>query len=116
MFHDADSWTFQRAKMLRAGQTLTEIKLWEHLKGGKLGCKFRRQHPFNEYILDFYCHSKKIVIEIDGKNHNEKIQKHKDKYRDDYLNSKGIKVMRFTNDEVIENIDSVLDIIKKLLI
>jgi len=70
------------------------------------GCKFRRQYPVHRYILDFYCHEKKLAIEVDGKVHQNKYDQ--DEFRDKYLQSIGIKTVRFTNDEILQDIDKVL--------
>ncbi len=62
---------FRYAHILRKNMTEPELKLWEFLKKHPLGYKFRRQHPIHKYILDFYCHKKRLSIEVDGKNHNK---------------------------------------------
>ncbi len=77
------------------------------------GCKFRRQHPIYRYILDFYCHEKKIAIEVDGRIHSQ--NKDYDDYRDDFLKSIGVVTLRFTNDEILNEIDTVLEKIKSAL-
>jgi very-short-patch-repair endonuclease len=66
MFLGADNFLFERASKLRKQQTLAEEILWNYLRTKPFGHKFRRQHPFSIYILDFYCHSLKLAIEVDG--------------------------------------------------
>jgi cyclase len=72
MFLGADKAIFQRAEALRNSQTETEKILWEYLRTKPFGCKFRRQHPLISYVADFYCHSLKLIIEIDGSVHEDK--------------------------------------------
>jgi very-short-patch-repair endonuclease len=108
LFYGASAEIRQRAKLLRKNVTETEKKLWNKLRNRQLsGLKFRRQHPINIFIADFYCHEKKIVIEVDGDIH--KYQKEYDEGRTAELNDLGIKVLRFTNDEVCSNIRKVCD-------
>ena len=79
------------------------------LRGRQLNdCKFRRQHPVEPYILDFYCHENKLAIELDGGQHNTELTIHKDSKRTDYLQSQGITVLRFWNNDVLQNTESVL--------
>jgi very-short-patch-repair endonuclease len=109
----ASSNLFGLAKQNRQSMTAAEEILWHRLRSNKLGCKFRRQHPISKFIADFYCASHKLVIEIDGEYHAQ--QKQADLERDDYLNSLNIKVIRFTNEQVIENLDIVLKEIQQTL-
>ena len=88
--------------------------MWEILRNRKfLGLKFRRQHGIGEYIADFYCSEKKIVIEIDGDTHFKDDAVEYDKIRTEFFNSVGIKVIRFTNNEVYQNIKEVLEEIER---
>ncbi len=98
-----------RRKELRNQSTPQEILLWNKLKHSQLGFKFRRQHSIGSYILDFYCPSKKLAIEIDGSQHFEKESKEYDNIRTDYLHALDIQVLRFTNGEVNTNITGVLE-------
>jgi len=108
MYFGASAEIFRRAKELRGRMTKTEKMLWEELRGKKLGgYKFRNQHPVAKFILDFYCHSKKLGIEIDGEVHNMKRQKFYDEDRTEILNDFGIKILRFTNKEVEQDIEKV---------
>ena len=93
---------------LRYNQTPQEVLLWTHLRRKQLGFKFRRQHSIGGYITDFYCPSKKLVVEIDGKEHSKKENKEYDKIRTDYFRGLDINVLRFTNTEININIDGVI--------
>jgi very-short-patch-repair endonuclease len=89
----------QRARALRNNTTLTERRLWAHLRGRKLeGFKFRRQHPIGEYIVDFYCPAAHLVIELDGYTHTFEKQVDYDEARDRWLKSQGCNVLRFSAD------------------
>ena len=113
MFYGAKSDIFENAKLLRKNQTPAEKKLWSYLNKNKLGYKFRRQHPIATYIVDFYCHKLKLVIEVDGSYHLEEDQKNQDDIRTSELVQLGLKVIRFTNYEVIADIKSVVCRIKQ---
>lgn len=95
---------------LRENQTLAEETLWKELKGNKLGEHFRRQHVVSGFIVDFICLKKNLVIEIDGEIHEK--QKWRDEERDKILNNFNLRVIRFTNKEVLENLSEVLEAIK----
>ena len=106
---------FYRRKELRNNSTPQEILLWLKLKNLQLGFKFRRQHSIGGYIADFYCPNKKLVIEIDGSQHFREDSKEYDISRSNYFNGLGIKVLRFTNNEINTNMDGVvLKIINEL--
>jgi len=101
---------------LRNSLTISEGLLWDKLRNRKLfGFKFRRQHHFNEIILDFYCHDARISIELDGNIHKDNYQKERDKERTFILSKFGIKELRFSNWEVENQIEKVLDKIKDIL-
>jgi very-short-patch-repair endonuclease len=105
--------TYENARDLRKVQTKAEAKLWQVLRNGKIDdLKFRRQHAFDDYILDFYCHKMKLAIEVDGAVHNDKEVAAYDMVRTKNLNDNGITVLRFTNDEVEKNIKSIIQKIK----
>jgi very-short-patch-repair endonuclease len=107
-------YVIELARKMRVKLTIPENVLWEKLKTKKMGgYRFRVQHPIHRYILDFYCHEKKLAIEIDGDIH--KFRKDYDEYRDEYLESAGITTIRFSNEDVISNIDYVLSEIQKYL-
>ena len=113
MHFGARSILFEYAKQLREEKsTEAERVLWKHLKSRKLqGYKFRFQHPFGNYIADFFCHEKRLVIEVDGGYHFEKEQIELDDARTEWLNERGIKVIRFRNGEVLNDTKKVLEII-----
>lgn len=107
----------QRRKILRNHSTSAEATLWDLLKGRQLeGYKFRRQHSIGNYILDFYCPKKKLAIELDGQPHYEEGQAEKDAVRTDYLNAKGIAVIRIENKAVFSNTTGVLNYILQHLV
>src|SRR5437762_14362133 len=87
------------ARQLRKDMTEAERKLWRHIRGEQLGVKFRRQHPFKDYVLDFVCLEKQLVIEVDGSQHGEAVTK--DLARDSALRKAGFRVLRFWNNEVL---------------
>ena len=94
---------------MRKNLTLPEKILWNYLRGRQLNeQKFFRQYSVGPYILDFYCPKERLAIELDGESHLLKNQKLYDKERTRYLNGNNIKVMRFWNDEIINNIDNVI--------
>jgi very-short-patch-repair endonuclease len=100
------------AKELRKRSTETERLLWKYLRLKQLGgLKFRRQQPVDNYIVDFVCFEKRIIIEIDGGQHS--VEKQKDRARDNCLVKQGYKVLRFWNNEVLTNIEGVLEMIRK---
>ena len=99
---------FGNACELRKNETPAENKLWEALRRKQLdGFKFRRQHPLGLYILDFYCHAKKLGVELDGGYNNDKGQIFLDKKRTEQLNDQEIKIIRFQNEEVLQNLETV---------
>ena len=106
---------FKNASKLRENMTETEKKLWEYLKTKPMKYKFRRQHPIGGYILDFYCHKLSLSIEIDGGYHLKKEQKEKDKERTNYLSSIGISEIRFTNNEILNNFQQIIERINSIL-
>lgn len=105
---------YNNARDLRAGQTSAEDILWQHLRGRRLdGLKFRRQHPLVEFVADFYCHEKRLVIELDGSVHDNKISKDYDQARTNWLGELNILVIRFRNYDIHHNLDFVLSEIRK---
>lgn len=104
----------QKARLLRKNQTKQEAKLWAILRNKQLkGLSFKRQFPIGNYIADFICRTKKIIIEIDGGQHNTKNNIEYDIKRTEFLNSLGYKVLRFWNNEIDDNIEWVLEEILK---
>lgn len=102
-------------KALRRDETLEERCLWNILKNKQLGYKFRRQHGIDSFIVDFYCREKLLVIEIDGAPHFTEEGMRHDEERTKILEQYGVKVIRFTNDEVMKKIDVVLKKIRLAL-
>jgi very-short-patch-repair endonuclease len=99
-----------RAKEMRRNMTPAESKLWYHLRRNNLSnFHFRRQQIIESYIVDFYCHLAKLVVEVDGSGHLD--QTEYDQKRDEFLAGLGLKVLRFYNFDVIEDIDTVLEVI-----
>lgn len=109
MWKGTSSEIFSNAKDLRNKITEAEGLLWEQLKSNKFhNLKFRRQHPILNYVVDFYCHKLKLVIEINGGYHANKEQIEKDNQRSENLIFNELKVIRFTNSQVKDNIADVL--------
>ncbi|MET2995912.1 methionine synthase [Flavobacterium columnare] len=106
----------ERAKKMRNNPTDAEKMLWNVLSNkGIDGFKFRRQHIIGEYIVDFVCLEKQLVVEVDGAVHDNKEQIEHDRFRTEWLESKGFKVIRFKNDEVLSNLFQTIEIINKEL-
>ncbi len=97
--------SYARRKKLRTKATPQEVKLWGRLRKNQLGYRFRRQQSIGWYIVDFYCPEKKLAVEIDGSQHMESMGY--DKMRTDFLNLRGISVLRFWDSDVDENIHAV---------
>jgi very-short-patch-repair endonuclease len=96
------------ARDFRQSGTEAEHKLWQRSRAGQLnGQKFRRQHPVPPYIVDFYCDAKKLVVELDGSQHNDEV----DRIRSQFLESQGLKVLRYWDNEVLQQMDAVLEAI-----
>ena len=111
---DANTWKLlkENAKSMRLEPTEAEDLLWQNLRGLKLGVKFRRQQPVDIFIPDFVCTQKKLIIEVDGEYYNGKEQIELDVERTRILETIGYKVLRFTNEEVLTNVSSVLERIR----
>ncbi|WP_153640457.1 endonuclease domain-containing protein [Prolixibacter sp. NT017] len=117
LFYNAPPIIFERAKRLRENMTEAELKLWECLKEKKLlNLRFRPQHPIDIFIADFYCHPLKLIIEIDGGIHLSETNKAYDIGREAELERWGLKVVRFTNQEVLNSLDQVLMNLEKICI
>ena len=105
---------FEYAKALRQSQTHAEELLWQQLKDKKLnGLEFRRQHAISKFIGDFYCHEKKWVIEVGGRVHDLQEVKENDNAKEGWFSELGLKVIRFTNEEIATEMHKVLKEIKK---
>lgn len=116
MWKGAPQSSFLKATFLRKNETESEKILWEKLRNNQLkGCKFRRQHPIGLYIADFYCHKLKLIIEVDGEYHNLPEQIEKDKERTQILESNGLQLIRFTNNEIQKKLEkTVYEILMKI--
>ncbi len=98
----------ERARKLRKNQTPQEIILWSRLRRKQLGYKFTRQKPIGNYIVDFVCFEKKLIIEVDGWQHKEEFSGNYEKERTRFLERKGYKVIRFWNSDINTNLDNVI--------
>src|SRR3954447_22406968 len=95
--------TFKRARALRRALTLPEVLLWQALRGGRVGgLRFRRQHPVGPYVLDFYCPSARLAVEVDGTTHDFPGQARRDLRRDAWLAGQGIRVLRVPAPDVLD--------------
>jgi very-short-patch-repair endonuclease len=120
MYYGAKPSIFKLARELRKDQTRDEKILWEKLNKNQInGLKFRRQHPINKFIADFFCPKIKLVIEVDGSIHEIIEFQNHDEGRTDFFNDFGITVIRFTNEQIYKDLDSIIkqinDISEKLL-
>lgn len=105
------------ARKLRRESTKAERILWQHLRNKKLnGLKFRRQEQIGDYIVDFVCYEKKLIIELDGGHHSQEETKMNDERRQNWLSSQGFTVIRFWNSEVMKNIEGILQVIREKII
>lgn len=104
-----------KARNLRQNQTDAERLLWQHLRNRQmLGYKFRRQMPIEPYIADFVCLELKLILELDGGQHADQIEY--DQHRTERLQQRGFKVMRFWNNEVLQNTDGVLEAVRMAIL
>ncbi len=108
MFEGANHLVFGFAKKLRKEMTDAEKILWMHLKSGVQGLKFRRQHPIGIYVADFFCHKLKLIIEIDGSIHDLEEIKIYDEEREKCIIGLGYKIVRFSNEQVYNNLEFIL--------
>ena len=102
-----------RARDLRHTETPPEELLWTALRNGQVGgLKFRRQHPLGPYVVDFYCHSAGLVVEVDGMSHDDKIAD--DAKKSDFVTGQGLRILRVTNEDVMRDLDAVVREIARL--
>jgi len=113
MFFGAKPDIFRKAEILRSNMTEAEKILWEKLRKNQLGVRFKAQHPIESFIADFYCHKKKLVIEVDGEYHVK--QKEYDEGREAEIEKYGITIIRFNNSEVFVDLENVMEKIKEQL-
>ena len=101
-------------RMLRASLTPAEARLWLALQKRQLaGRKFRRQHSYGAYVLDFFCPEEMLAVELDGAAHDSAMANERDQQRDAYLAARGIRVARYENQDVMENLEGVLGDIRE---
>ncbi|MFZ1715171.1 MAG: DUF559 domain-containing protein [Saprospiraceae bacterium] len=112
LHQNATQQIFEHAKWLRNNVTLTESILWEEVRNKKLGVKFRRQHPLGAYVVDFYCHELRLVIELDGEYHTSVHQQGVDQEKDLELLGSGSTVLRINDKEVLEKLPGVIELLK----
>jgi very-short-patch-repair endonuclease len=104
----------EKARYLRKNSTKTEIYLWSKLRKKQiLGFDFDRQVPIDHFIVDFFCKELMLAIEIDGSSHDGKLEY--DIFREEKLNKLGISILRFTNDDILDNMKYVINEIKKVI-
>ena len=119
-WHTADTLEYEllknNAKANRSNMTEAESAFWQIAKGKGLGQKCRRQYIIGEYIVDFFFRQSMVIVELDGEYHTTKEQQEKDRIRQLWLEQKGYKVLRFTNEQVLFDTDNTINIIKEQLI
>ena len=113
MFYNAPATIFENARLLRRNMTEAEKLLWKRLRKKQLGVRFKAQHPIERFIADFYCHSARLVVELDGETH--KYQKEYDIGREGDMEKYDITVIRFKNHEVLEDIEKIVEKIQEYL-
>jgi len=106
----------ENARRMRKNPTESEAVLWTFIRDKQLGYRFRRQQIIDDYIVDFICLEKKLIIEVDGKYHSDGEQREFDAMRQNKLLSEGYRIIRFTNEEVSTHIEQTVECIKKYLI
>ncbi|MBW5435623.1 endonuclease domain-containing protein [Bradyrhizobium canariense] len=103
-----------RAKQLRQAMTRAETLLWRYLKANRMdGVGIRRQTPIGNYIADFVCFSSKLIIEVDGESHDSEERQKADQQRDAFFAAEGFQVLRFTNEQVMTNLEGVVEAIRQ---
>ncbi len=116
LFYGASPEIHNRARELRKNKTFFERKLWNELRNKKMeGCRFRTQHPISQFIVDFYCHKLKLVIEVDGEVPKSLDSREYDNGRTFELEAFGLKVIRFENWEIEKELENVIDQIRSSL-
>ncbi len=99
----------KKARELRHTETAAEKTLWAALRNrGLAGLKFRRQHPFAQFVLDFYCAEKLLAVEVDGRIHQELVRADHDEARTEFLVQHGVRVLRFKNEDIEQDLPGVL--------
>ena len=113
--HRMDKRLTEFARHNRKNPTRAEAMLWSDIRGRQLGYKFRRQQPIGPFIVDFVCHEKKLIVELDGWTHDFAETHHYDLARQRWLEAEGFAVLRFSDDEVAEERDGVVAAIQMAL-
>jgi len=104
------------SRELRSNMTDAERRLWSKVRGKQLkGCQFYRQRTIGSYITDFYCPAAKLVVEVDGSQHYSQEGAEADRRRDEYMTSQGLKVLRFSDLDVLRNVDGVVEAISQAM-
>jgi very-short-patch-repair endonuclease len=99
-----------RARELRRRMTFPERLLWSKLRAGRLfGLKFRKQHPFGPYVLDYFCDAKNVCVELDSNSMSHVGREAEDEVRSRYIEQHGIRILRVTNDDVLNQMEGVLN-------
>ena len=113
MFYNASPEIFKKAEYLRKNMTEAEKLIWNRLRKNQLGVRFKAQQPIDQFIVDFYCHKVKLVIEVDGENHiyNQEY----DRGREAEIEKFGIKIILFSNKEIFEDLNIIIEKIKALI-
>lgn len=97
-------------RTLRKNMTDSELKLWSRIRRKQLhGLQFYRQRPIGDYVVDFYCPQAQLVLEVDGSQHTTGAMLKKNNYRDSYLKQQGIKILKFDNLQVLNQLDAVIE-------
>ena len=103
------------ARRLRKEMSLPEVLLWRHLRGGKAGAKVRRQHPVGPYVVDFYCREAALIVEVDGKAHDDADRAARDERRDAFLRENGFLVVHVPAEDILRDTDGVAASISALV-
>jgi very-short-patch-repair endonuclease len=112
---NVETWQRGRAKALRKKMTRAENLLWRYLKAHHIdGLAFRRQVPMRQFIPDFVCHSAKLIVEIDGVSHDSLQRQRTDRKRDDWFGLQGYAVLRFSDEQVLKNLEGVIEVIRQM--
>ncbi len=108
-FEDTPKRLVNLARSLRRRQTNAEGLLWALVRSRRMGVKFRRQHPIDPFVLDFYCHELRLAVELDGYRHSAPAGRANDVQRTEVLAARGIQVMRFTNLQILQETQAVAE-------
>jgi len=98
-----------RARTLRRDSTSVEMRLWQKVRNRQLGVEFRRQHPAGSFVIDLYCPTLRLAVELDGGQHTDATHEARDRSRDRWLSERGVTVLRFWNSDVTRNLSGVLE-------